>query len=182
MVDLNSFHYRTSELNTFAFDRLTQIRVRKRLKLDEVSLTPAVAALLGQSIPEISSLQVLQLTQMDKRILQAKEIEALFGGFDKTMQLFHLTLSGFSVRGCLAPLFRSLRFFPKLIKLNLEMLNMDEHDLSGLLESFQFIPNLQKLKLCYLTERKNPSTKHNRLTESGTACGRQTSWLHSYKY
>ena len=137
-----------AELNTFAFDTLTpQSQVEKRLKLDEISLTPAVAEVLGQLLPKMSSLQVLQLTQMDESILQAKEMEALFGGFNETMQLFELKLSGFSVRGCLAPLFRSLRFFSKLIELNLEKLNMDEHDLNGLLESFQFIPDLQELRL-----------------------------------
>ena len=112
-----------------------------------ISLTPAVAALLGQSVPEMSPLQVLQLTQVEGRILQAEEMEALFGGFNKTMPLFQLTMSGFSVRGCLAPLFRSLRFFPNLIELDLEKLNMDEHDLNGLLENFQSIPNLQELNL-----------------------------------
>ena len=111
--DLNSFHYWTSELNTFAFDRLEpQSRVEKILKLDKISLTPVVAVVLGQLLPEMSSLQVLQLTQMDESIWQAKEMEALFGGFNETMELVQLTLSGFSVRGCLAPLFRSLRFSP----------------------------------------------------------------------
>lgn len=51
------------------------------------------------------------------------------------------------MRGPLAPLFRGLRLFPNLIELHLESLNMDEHDLPGLLESFQFIPNLQELSL-----------------------------------
>ena len=119
----------------------------EQLKLDRIRLTPAAAVALGQSLPEMSSLQVLQLTHIDRSILQAEEMEALFGGFNKRMPLFLLTLNGFSVRGCLAPLFRSLRFFPNLTELNLEMLNMDEHDLNGLLESFQFIPNLQELVL-----------------------------------
>ena len=119
----------------------------EELRLDSIRLSPAAAVALGQSLPEMSSLQVFQLTHMDRSILRAEEMEALFGGFNKTMPLLQLTLNGFSVRGCLAPLFRSLRFFPNLIELNLEMLNMDEHDLSGLLESFQFIPNLQELVL-----------------------------------
>ena len=144
--DRNSFHYWTSEFNTFAFDT-PQGRVEKRLTLVEISLTPAVAVVLGQLLSEMSSLQFLLLTRMDESILQAKEMEALFGGFTRTMQLFQLTLSGFSVRGCLAPLFRSLRFFPNLIELNLQKLNMDEHDLNGLLKSFQFIPDLQELRL-----------------------------------
>ena len=112
-----------------------------------MDLTPAAAVALGRSLPEMSSLQVLYLTQMNGSSLQAEEMEALFGGFNKIMPLFHLTLSCFSVRGCLAPVFRSLRFFPSLTELNLERLNMDEHDLKGLLESLQFIPNLQLLNL-----------------------------------
>ena len=119
----------------------------EELRLDRISLTPSAAVALGQSLPEMSSLQVLRLTHMDGSILRAEEMEALFGGFNKIMPLFLLTLNGFSVRGCLAPLFRSLRFFPNLTELNLEMLNMDEHDLNGLLESFQFIPKLQELIL-----------------------------------
>ena len=147
--DLDSFHYYTSELNAFAFafDRLTPGRVKKGLKLGGISLTPAVSAVLGQVLPEMSSLQVLQFTQMDGSILQVEEMEALFGGFNKQMPLCQLALHDLSVRGCLAPLFRSLRFFPNLIELDLEKLNMDEHDLRGLLESFQFIPNLQELNL-----------------------------------
>jgi len=84
---------------------------------------------------------------MDGSFLQVEEMEALFGRFSKPMPLLQLTFSGFTVRGCLAPLFRSLRFFPSLIELDLEKLNMDKHDLNGLLESFQFIPNLQELNL-----------------------------------
>ena len=119
----------------------------EQLKLDRIKLTPAAAVALGQSLPEMSSLQVLRLTRMDGNILRAKEMEALFGRFNKTMPLFQLILSGFNLRGCLAPLFKSLRFFPNLRELALEMLNMDEHDLNGLLESFQFIPNLRELNL-----------------------------------
>ena len=56
-------------------------------------------------------------------------------------------IAGSYERGGLAPLFRSFRFFPNLLKLTLERVIMDEHDLRGLLESFQFIPNLQELNL-----------------------------------
>ena len=143
--DLDSFHYYTSEVKTF--DRLTHGRLEKRLKLDGTSLTPAVAAVLGQLLPEISSLQVLQFTRMSGITLQVEEMEALFGGFNKPMPLCQLALHDLSVRGCLAPLVKSLRFFPNLIELTLEKLNMDEHDFNGLLESFQFIPNLQELGL-----------------------------------
>jgi len=119
----------------------------KNLKLKRIILTPAATKALAQSLPEMSSLQVLELKGVDGGILQAAEMEALFGGFNKTIPLHELIFTGFSVRGRLVPLFRSLRFFPNLVKLRLEKLNMDEHDLRGLLESFQFIPNLQELNL-----------------------------------
>ena len=119
----------------------------KGLYLGVISLTPVVAAMLGRLLPELSSLQVLGLTGFDGSIFQAAEMEALFGGFNKKIPLYELAFTDFSVRGRLAPLFRSLRFFPNLIKLNLENVNMDEHDLRGLVDSFQFIPDLQELDL-----------------------------------
>ena len=121
---------------------------QKTLQLDVISLTPAVAAMLGRVLPEMSSLQKLKLTGVDESILQAAEMEALFGGFNKTMPSVHkLIFAGFNVRGRLSPLFKSLRIFPNLFYLQLSELNMDEHDLRGLLESFPFIPSLQTLSL-----------------------------------
>ena len=38
-------------------------------------------------------------------------------------------------------------FFPNLRRLDLVSVGLDEHDLRGLLKSFQFIPNLQTLNL-----------------------------------
>ncbi|XP_078366805.1 uncharacterized protein LOC144650893 isoform X2 [Oculina patagonica] len=119
----------------------------EHLRLDGISLTPAAAAVLGELLPEMSSLQELKLTGVDGSILEANEMEALFGRFNKTLSFSKLTFSSFSVRGSLAPLNKSFRFFPKLRELNLEKLDMDEHDLAGLLESFQFIPGLCKLNL-----------------------------------
>ena len=136
-----------AEITVRVFSGKVTYKNLEQLELDRIRLTPAAAVALGHSLPEMSSLQVLQLTHTDRSTLRAAEMEALFGGFNKRMPLLRLTLNGFSVRGCLAPLFRSLRFFPNLIELNLEMLNMDEHDLNGLLESLQFIPNLQELIL-----------------------------------
>ena len=117
------------------------------LKLDVISLTPAVAAVLGRLLPDFSSLHGLKLTGFDGSILQAAEMEALFGGFNKTIPLNMLAFIDFSVRGRVAALFRSFSFFPNLTTLLLVNLNMDEHDLRGLLGSFQFIPNLELLNL-----------------------------------
>ncbi|KAJ7381215.1 hypothetical protein OS493_004816 [Desmophyllum pertusum] len=142
---LGHAHCCTAEVNTAAgFAHKTL----ESLGLSEISLTPAVAAVLGRSLPELSSLQILALTGADESTVQGEEMEALFGGFNKTLPLWQrLIFSGFSVRGFLAPLTKSLRFFPNLRALYLDKLNMDEHDLRGLLESFQFIPNLCGLNL-----------------------------------
>ena len=100
----------------------------KILDLGVISLTPAVAAMLGRLLPELPYPQGLALTGVHGSILQAAEMEALFGGFNKTISLCQLTFIRFSVRGRLAPRFRSLRFFPSLVRLELRKLNMDEHD------------------------------------------------------
>ena len=95
----------------------------------------------------MSSLQVLELFGEDGRILQAENMVALFGGLNKTTPLCRLEFIDFNAGGCLAPLFRSFRFFPNLEQLHLIRLGLDEHDFRALLKSFQFIPNLQRLNL-----------------------------------
>ena len=120
---------------------------RERLHLIGINLTSAAATALGRSLPEMSSLQVLQLTGVNGSILQAEEIEALFGGFNKTLPLYKFTFTGFSVRGRLAPLIKSLQFFASLKELKLEEFTIDEHDQCGLLKSFGFIRNLGKLSV-----------------------------------
>ena len=130
----DTFHY-----DTFFRD--------KTLRLSVKTLTPVVATMLGRILSEMSSLHRLTLTGVHGSILQPAEMKALFGGFNKTIPLDSLIFIGFSMRGPLAPLLRSLRFFPNLSRLDLKKLNMDEHDLHGLVDSFQFIPNLQELNL-----------------------------------
>ena len=79
-----------------------------------------------------------------RRILQAEEMEALFGRFNKTMPLLErLTFSGFNVRGCLAPLIESLCFFPNLRALRLGEVNIDEHGQCSLFESFGSVTRLE---------------------------------------
>ena len=138
---LDSSHCYTSGLTTVVS------HADDRIGLYGINLTPAVAAVLGQLLCEMLFLQDLQLTGLRGSILGAEEMEALFGGFNKTMPLCTLIFRDFSVTGSFTPLYRSFRFFPSLKVLDLSMLNMDEHDLRGLLESFQFIPNLQLLNL-----------------------------------
>ena len=118
------------------------------LILRYISLTPAVAAALGRSLPELSSLTTLELTGVNESILQVEEMEALFGGIIKTFPaLERLSLSCFNARGTLAPLTKRVHFFPNLGWLTFSLLNMDERDLNGLVESLRFIPRLQILEL-----------------------------------
>ncbi|KAL9979412.1 hypothetical protein ACROYT_G017077 [Oculina patagonica] len=147
LCGLLNAHCCRAEESLTASVTLKTLKTLEQLSLDGISLTPAAATALGQSLPEMSFLEVLKLTGVDGSILEAKEMEVLFGGFNKTLPLGKLTFSGFSVRGCLAPLAESLQSFPNLRELNLEKLDMDEHDLAGLLESLQFIPDLCKLNL-----------------------------------
>jgi len=120
---------------------------RKKVQLEGIILTPAVAAALGRSLPKMSSLETLVLSGVNGRTVQAEEMEALFGGFNKALPLYRLSFTGFCVRGCLAPLIKSLLFFPNLAELFLEKFSMDAYDLCGLVESLRYIPNLRELAL-----------------------------------
>ena len=119
----------------------------RKLTLKGISLTPTLAAMLGQSLPKMSSLRELELTGLDGSVVPAKQMERLFDGFTEKLPVERLHFSSFNVRGCLAPLTRSFSSFPNLTHLTLENVNMDEHDLRGLLESFRFIRNLEELDL-----------------------------------
>ena len=123
-------------------------QIRKERILKGVRKTLAATASLGQSLSEMSSLKKLELFGVDGSILEAEEMEALFGGINKTMpSLQELSLWKFNARGSLAPLTKRFQFFPNLWWLSLERLNMDEHDLRGLLESLTSCPNLKSLHL-----------------------------------
>jgi len=118
------------------------------LRLRSLTLTPAAAAALGRSLPEMSSLITLELTSLNVSNLQVKEMEALFGGINETFSALEwLSLRNFNTRGSLAPLTKRVHFFPNLTWLELPSLNMDERDLHGLLESLRSIPNLKALLL-----------------------------------
>ena len=79
--------------------------------------------------------------------LQAEEIEALFGRFNKNLPLCSLTFRNFSVTGSIAPLTNSFCYFPNLMELNLAEFDMDENNLCGLLENLRFVPNLMELRV-----------------------------------
>ena len=119
----------------------------KNLRLNGIILTPATATTLGRSLPHMSSLESFEVTGVKGRIVQGKEMEALFGGFYKTLPLEKLAFGSFSVTCCPSALVKSFQFFPNLKELSVGKFSMDEHNLCCLLESLSFIPNLRVLKV-----------------------------------
>ena len=88
-----------------------------RLCLSNVSLTLAVAKLLGQLIPKMSALKELRIYgkddrifEGDDRILQDGKVEVLFGGFKERLPLQQLAFHKFSVKGRLDHLINSSQF------------------------------------------------------------------------
>ena len=144
------------------------------LKLCKISLTSAAAEALGRSLPEFLALEELRVKGSGGCSLQHKDMEAMFGRVKRPFpQLNRLQLCNFSARGTLAQLTRNLCFFPKLIRLQLEALDMGEADLCGLLENLKFIPHLTSLSLMgnplgkavrlmvpYLLNRQHPLFLH----------------------
>ena len=74
-------------------------------------------------------------------------MEALFGRFNRPSSLKELWFTGFTGRGSLAPLTKNLCLFPCLQVFRLDDSDMDEADLSGLLENLKFTPDLRMLYL-----------------------------------
>ena len=116
-----------------------------RLCLSNVSLTLAVAKLLGQLIPEMSCLEKLVLVGGSNG--DVLPVKALFGGFHKTLPLSELRFMDFNIGGCIAPLSDSLRFFPQLRRLELHSITWNEHNLLHLFRNLEFIPRLETLSL-----------------------------------
>ena len=92
----------------------------QELRLSHFRLTPAIAAALGRSFPEMSSLE--------KLCLEVWKMKS-------------------SLRGCLTPLTECFHFFPCLLRVDLTRSNLDESDLRGLVCSLEPIPNLRSLWL-----------------------------------
>ena len=119
----------------------------KELKLTTINLTSEVASALGQSLPELSALQTLEISGSYGCRLQHTEMKAMFGRFDKPSLLQVLKISRFSARGSLTALTKNLCFFPRLKQLHLEVLDLGEADFIDLLENLKFIPDLYILIL-----------------------------------
>ena len=112
-----------------------------------MNLTSAVAEALGRTLPELSALETLVLSGSDGCSLQQKELEALFGRFNRPSSLTELSITRFSARGSLGSVANKLCLFPSLRVLELEDLDIGEADLSDLLENLKFTPDLRRLYL-----------------------------------
>ena len=117
----------------------------EELILSRIYLTSAAAEALGQSLPELSALQTLEISGGGR--LQHEDMEALFGKFNRPSSLKELRISDFQARGSLAQPIQNLSFFPCLEKLQLTHLNIGEADVPGLLENLKFMPDLRVLYL-----------------------------------
>ena len=118
----------------------------KKLKLSKIMLTSAVAEALGQSLPEFSAVDSLVISGSDGCSLQDKEMEALFGRFNRPSPLVSLVIDHFSLRGSLSVLAKNLHFFPRLKHLDLSI-TVNEADLFGLLEKMKLLRELENLTL-----------------------------------
>ena len=118
----------------------------KKLKLSKIMLTSAVAEALGQSLPEFSAVDSLEISGSDGCSLQDKEMKALFGRFNRPSPLVSLVIDHFSLKGSVSVLAKNLHFFPRLKYLDLSI-TVDEADLFGLLEKMELLPELENLTL-----------------------------------
>ena len=130
-------------------DALINLKSLINLKLSGISLTSAVAAALGQSLPELSALQLLEIegSFIGHRLQWKTEMETLFHSFNRPSGLRVLKIVHFNARGTLHHLTKKLCFFPFLEELYLERLDMGETDLFSLFENMKFIPKLRRLSL-----------------------------------
>ena len=110
-----TLHLDVSDCCAVALDTLVTGITHKTVKnlvLSGIKLTPEAAEALGRSLPEMSTLQILQFYGTDESILQAEEMKTLFGRFNKTLPLCSLTFNSFSEISCLAQFNESFHFSP----------------------------------------------------------------------
>ena len=117
----------------------------QQLILSGISLTSKAAEALGRCLPRMSSLKALELIGVNGSVLEAEQMNVLFGGFIKELPLCQLIFRHFSMRGCLAPLSNCLHFFPKLEHLTIGEVSLNEHNFFHLLWGIRCIPNLKSL-------------------------------------
>ena len=109
----------------------------KKLGLHGIILTPVTAVALGRSISEMSSLRELLISGPQRGFLETNEIEASPTGLDRTSLVSQLFT--FNTGGC--------RFLPRLYRLKLLYLNLNERGLRELLDNWKFFSELRDLSL-----------------------------------
>ena len=102
------------------------------LVLNELSMTPHLAAALGRSLPTLTSLRLLKLAGATKQSSEEVVDVKLSFRLDK---LEELHLGFFSMRKNFTTFIESLQFSPNLSVLELRGLNLDGNDVYSLLES-----------------------------------------------
>ena len=127
------------------FGHFREVLSLQRLILSGISLTSKAAEALGRCLPRMSSLKALELIGVNGSVLEAEQMNFLFGGFIKELPLCQLIFRHFSMRGCLAPLSNCLRFFPKLEHLTIGEVSLNEHNVFHLLWGIRCSPNLKSL-------------------------------------
>ena len=127
------------------FGHFREVLSLQQLILSGISLTSKAAEALGRCLPRMSSLKALELIGVNGSVLEAEQMNVLFGGFIKELPLCQLIFRHFSMRGCLAPLSNCLRFFPKLEHLTIGEVSLNEHNFFHLLWGIRCIPNLKSL-------------------------------------
>ena len=135
-----------AEVNTMGHLELSQFEA---LELRNVNLTPPVISALGRALSTMSSLEQLRLFSPGEIIMQDKEVEVLFGGLDKTINLKKLTFSGFRMRSCLTRLVESFGDFSNLLEVDLKISfeNENEQNVCGLLRCLRFLPDFHSLSV-----------------------------------
>ena len=117
----------------------------QHLVLDELSMTPHLAAALGRSLPKLTSLRRLKLKGATKQSSEEVVDVKLSFRLDKLEQL---RLGCFVMRKNLITFIESLQFSPNLSVIELQDLNLNGHDVCSLLESVsRHNPELTALNL-----------------------------------
>ena len=104
----------------------------QHLALEELSMTPHLAAALGRSLPTLTSLRLLKLKGATKQSSEGVVDVKLSFCLDKLESLY---LGCFIMRKNFTTFIESLQFSPNLSVLELWKLNLDGNDVYSLLES-----------------------------------------------
>ena len=117
----------------------------QHLVLDELSMTPHLAAALGRSLPMLTSLRLLKLTGATKQSSEEVVDVKLSFSLDKLENLY---LGCFIMRKNFTTFIESLQFSPNLSELELRELSLNGNNVCSLLESVScYNPRLRTLGL-----------------------------------